>query len=94
MFVGAQNRKSIHRVLPEGMPLRNISLRRLLFAGLGGFALLGEIGLRDPAGLDAGLHNQQFAFLARKLEAIEKSRIASGFAILALRPARQVVGGA
>src|SRR5499427_9741628 len=53
----------------------------------------GELGLGDPPGLDAGVHDQELAFLARQLEAVEKSGVASGFAVLAVGPARQIVGG-
>src|SRR5262245_21176943 len=57
--------------------------------------LLGrELGFADPPGLDASLHDEHFAFLAAQIKTLQKSRVAGRFAILALGPAREVVGGA
>ena len=54
----------------------------------------GEVGLGDPAGLDAGLHDHLLGLLARQLEAVEHAGVAHALAVLALGPADQVVGGA
>src|SRR5262252_5480980 len=53
----------------------------------------GQLGLGNPTSLDAGLHDDELAFLARELEAFEKSGVARDFAVLALGPAGEVVGG-
>ena len=53
-----------------------------------------QIGFRDPAGLQARLHDDRLAFLARQFEAVEDAGLALGFAILALGPADEIVGGA
>src|SRR5581483_10695130 len=68
---------------------------RLVFGGLGLLGRLGEVGLGDPAGLDAGLHDQRLGLLARNLDAIEETGVLHRLtAFLALGPADQVVGGA
>src|SRR5882672_427699 len=41
------------------------ALRRLVFGGLGRLGLLGEFGLGDPAGNDAGLHDHALGIVAR-----------------------------
>src|SRR4051812_8674400 len=71
------------------------SLRWLFFGGvnlLGGF---GQIGLADPPGLDARLHDHGFGVLARYLAGIENARMFGRLtALLAFGPADEVVGGA
>src|SRR6516165_3306671 len=48
----------------------------------------------DPASLQPGIHDEAFGFLARDLEPVENAGMLGRFAILALAPANQVVGGA
>src|SRR6185295_15251243 len=72
------------------------SLRRLGRFGRGFFGCgrRREVGLGDPAGLEAGLHDQRFAVLAAQFKAVEEARLVLGLAILPLGPAGQVVGRA
>src|SRR3954447_2964279 len=71
------------------------ALRRLVFGGLGLRRRLGKIGLGDPAGLDARLHDQGLGVLARNLVGIENARMFGRLAaFLAFGPADQVIGGA
>src|SRR5665213_3937814 len=53
-----------------------------------------ELGFRYPAGLQPRLHDHGFRVLARDFEAVEEARLMLAFAVLALGPAGQVVGGA
>src|SRR6185437_2558064 len=68
-------------------------LRRCRVGGFGRYLLLGEIGLADPAGLDAGLHDQLFRLVAGDFDAVERAGVLGRFAaLLALGPADQIVG--
>src|SRR6478752_6425877 len=73
----------------------SFALSRLIFGRLGLFGGLGEVGLGDPAGLDAGLHDHRFSIVTGDIQAIERARIFGLLAaFLALGPADQIVGGA
>src|SRR5262245_22618413 len=68
----------------------------LSFAGLSGGVFGGrrrrQILLLDPAGFDTRLHDQRLGVLTRELEPVEDAGVLHGLAVLALRPADQVVG--
>src|SRR5262249_11150974 len=67
----------------------------LVFGALDLLGRLGKIGLGDPAGLDAGLHDQRFGILAGNLDAVEEAGVLDRLAaFLAFGPADQIVGGA
>src|SRR5882724_1416499 len=53
-----------------------------------------QILFLDPAGLDAGLHDQGLGLLLAEIEVAEDAGVLHGFAVLALAPAEQVVGDA
>src|SRR5262245_30877954 len=53
-----------------------------------------ELRLRDPAGLEARLHDHGLCLLARNVEAFEEARLMLRLAILALGPSDQIVGRA
>src|SRR5216683_8000528 len=68
---------------------------RLVFGGLGLVGLLDEIGLGDPAGDDARLHDHVLRLIARGFVGIEDAGMLGRLAaFLALGPADQIVGGA
>src|SRR5271169_7177383 len=61
---------------------------RLAFGCRGLLALLVEIGLRDPTGQDARLHDYALGLVARDLDAVENARVLGRLAaFLALGPA-------
>src|SRR5260370_11379088 len=71
------------------------SLHRLAFGGLGLLGLLDEIGLGDPAGHDARLHDHVLRVVARDFVWVENAGMLGRLAaFLALAPADQIVGGA
>src|SRR6185437_16785030 len=71
------------------------ALRGLVFGDLGLRGLLGEIGLADPAGLEARLHDHRLGVVAGNLDAVENARVLGRLAaVLALGPANEIVGGA
>src|SRR3954452_19214689 len=73
----------------------SFALSRLIFSRLSLFGRLGEIGLGDPAGLDAGLHDHRFGIVTGDVEAIERAgELGLLAAFLAFGPADQIVGGA
>src|SRR5262249_23729508 len=51
-----------------------------------------QVLLLDPAGLDAGLHDQRFGLFAGEIEAVENPGVLHGLAVLALGPTDQIVG--
>src|SRR5882724_7510021 len=71
------------------------SLNRLFFGGLGLLGGLCQIGLGDPPGDDARLHDYGFGVFARGFIGVENARVLGRLAaFLALGPADEVVGGA
>src|ERR1700682_132937 len=71
------------------------ALNRLVFGGLGLLGLFGEIGLGDPAGDDARLHDHVLGVVARNFVGVENAGMLGRLAaFLALGPADQIVGGA
>src|SRR5258706_5951444 len=68
---------------------------RLVFGGLGLVGLFDEVGLGNPAGDDARLHDHVLRIIARGFVGIEDSGMLGRLAaFLALGPADQIVGGA
>ena len=79
--------------------MRGMRLRSRLRLGGGGGCFRSsrrrrQIGLGDPAGLEARLHDHRLGVLARQLEAVENAGLADGLAVLAFGPAGEIVGGA
>src|SRR6185312_5234391 len=72
----------------------SLRLYRSVFALGRFFGRRVQLGLGDPAGLHTGLHDQRLGLLAGDVETVEEAWLALGFAVLALGPAGQVVGGA
>src|SRR5215510_9028181 len=70
-------------------PLRRCGFRRRLFG-----RRRCEVLFLDPAGLDAGLHDQRLGFVARQLEAVEDAGVLGGLTVFAFAPADKIVGGA
>src|SRR6202048_1209062 len=71
------------------------SLHGLVFGGLGVLGLFDQIGLGDPAGDDARLHDHVLRVIARDFVGVENAGMLGRLAaFLALGPADQIVGGA
>src|SRR6185437_3240366 len=66
---------------------------RLFFGGIR-LRRFRKIGFGDPAGDQPRLHDHGLGILARDFDAVEIARVLDGFAVLALGPADQIVGGA